>query len=133
MKRRLPPLQRLLELARQDAKRRPRPAAAADAAEVCRIAQRALAALPGRAEVESAPLPKDQLRYRSAGWQPAVSRIGNARGPVRWADVFERLCWRAAGATAAVCLALLLLHRPAPEPDVSALFLDWPAETGELF
>jgi len=50
-----------------------------------------------------------------------------------FADVFERLCWRAAGATAAVCLALVLLHRPAPEPDVSTLLLDWPAETGDLF
>jgi hypothetical protein len=50
-----------------------------------------------------------------------------------FADVLERFCWRAAGATAAVCLALVLLHRPAPEPDVSALLLDWPAETGDLF
>jgi hypothetical protein len=28
---------------------------------------------------------------------------------------------------------LVLLHRHAPEPDVSTLLLDWPAETGELF
>ena len=107
MKRRLPSLQRLLELARHDAQCRPQPVTAANAGEVRLIAQRALAALPGR-----------------AGFKPATRPF---------ADVFERLCWRAAGATAAVCLALLLLHRPAPEPDVSTLLLDWPAETGALF
>jgi hypothetical protein len=107
MKRRLPSLQRLLELARHDAQRRARPVTSADAREVRHIAQRALAALPGR-----------------AGFKPVTRPF---------ADVFERLCWRAAGATAAVCLALLLLHRPAPEPDVSVLLLDWPAETGDLF
>jgi len=68
-----------------------------------------------------------------ADW--ASLRIGNPHGPATrpFADVFERLCWRTAGATAALCLLLLLLHRAAPEPDVSTLLLDWPAETGELF
>jgi hypothetical protein len=114
-------LQRLLRLARLEAKGRMRAAPALDATRARRLAQRALAALPRRTAPPS----------HSAGWQPAVSPTDSRRTPKSWLDAFERLCWWGAGATVALCLVLGVLHRPPPEPDAFAPLLEWPASSGE--
>jgi hypothetical protein len=144
MKRPLPKLNRLLELARSETQRRTRSAASPDGMEVRRIAQQALAALPGRADGQSGPQHMAELRHETrpadavsgrAGWQPAASRLENPPGPATWADAFERLCWPAASATVGVCLLLLAFHRPAPEPDATSLLLNWsaPSNPREMF